>query len=226
MFMAVYQIAARRLLDAPIFGYIDFIEQMMVIFAFLGIAYCQRMGGHVRMELFISQFRGRSYWLLECFGVLVAWIVIGVLIKSSFEHFLRAWELGDSTINVELPIWPAKLLIPLAFTILWLRLAIQIAGYFRMFMEPDRRPVAITTIKRVEEVADREIREALGQEVQAGSEEADDATRCTIGPGSLRRWPDRGRRHARSGACRRPCFYRRGAGRAIRSDRLARLGSW
>ncbi|MBV41156.1 MAG: C4-dicarboxylate ABC transporter substrate-binding protein [Rhodospirillaceae bacterium] len=177
MFMAVYQIAARRLLDAPIFGYIDFIEQMMVIFAFLGIAYCQRMGGHVRMELFISQFRGRSYWLLECFGVLVAWIVIGVLIKSSFEHFLRAWELGDSTINVELPIWPAKLLIPLAFTILWLRLAIQIAGYFRMFMEPDRRPVAITTIKRVEEVADREIREALGQEVQAGSEEADDATR-------------------------------------------------
>ena len=177
MLMAVYQIAARRLLDAPIYGYIDIIEQMMVIFAFLGIAYCQREGGHVRMELILSRFRGRAYWLMECLGVVIAWVVIAILISTSFDHFLRAWELGDTSINIELPVWPAKLLIPLAFSLLWLRLSIQIVGYFRMFMDPDRRPVGITTLKRVEEEASREIREALGEQAQAGSQEADNADR-------------------------------------------------
>ncbi|GIT27686.1 MAG: hypothetical protein CM1200mP41_37300 [Gammaproteobacteria bacterium] len=30
------------------FGYIDWVEQVMVIFAFIGVAYCQREGGHAR----------------------------------------------------------------------------------------------------------------------------------------------------------------------------------
>ena len=49
MITATIQIISRKLLNMPIPGYIDFAEQSIAIFAFIGIAYCQRLGGHVRI---------------------------------------------------------------------------------------------------------------------------------------------------------------------------------
>ena len=57
MLFAVVQVVGRKAFNAPIFGYIDWVEQVMVIFAFLGVASCQREGGHVRMHLLVRNFR-------------------------------------------------------------------------------------------------------------------------------------------------------------------------
>ena len=59
----------------------------------------------------------------------IALFVIAVLIWYGFDHFLRAYRLGDSTIDAELPVWPSKLLVPVSFALLWLRLLVQLAGY-------------------------------------------------------------------------------------------------
>jgi TRAP-type mannitol/chloroaromatic compound transport system permease small subunit len=166
MFFAVYQVLGRKVFNAPIFGYIDWVEQIMILFAFLGAAYCQRLGGHVRMELFITNFRGRLLWLVEVFGVVVGLAIISVLIPTSIDHFARAWDLGDSTINAELPIWPAKLLIPVAFTALWIRLVLQLIGYFRLLINPRLMPSAVPLIASVEEEAAKEIQDALGGEAK------------------------------------------------------------
>ena len=115
MLLAVIQVVGRKVFNAPIFGYIDWVEQIMVLFAFIGVAYCQREGGHVRMELVITNFRHRLLWLVEVIGIVIGLFIIGILIFTSFDHFLRAYEIGDSTINAELPVWPAKLVIPIAF---------------------------------------------------------------------------------------------------------------
>ncbi|MDP6342201.1 MAG: TRAP transporter small permease, partial [Alphaproteobacteria bacterium] len=108
MFLAVYQIIGRTVFNLPVFGYIDIIEQFMVIFAFAGVAFCMREGGHIRMELIIGRLgRGRVYWLVEALAIVIGMIVIGILVPVSYDHFLRAFELGDSTINVGLVVWPA-----------------------------------------------------------------------------------------------------------------------
>ena len=65
MLFGVVQIVLRSIFNAPIWGYIDVVEQLMALFAFLAVAYCQRLGGHVRMDLIISRFRGRLYWIVE-----------------------------------------------------------------------------------------------------------------------------------------------------------------
>ena len=59
MITATVQIISRKVLNMPIPGYIDFAEQSIAIFAFIAIAYCQRLGGHVRMEIFLSALNGR-----------------------------------------------------------------------------------------------------------------------------------------------------------------------
>ena len=162
MFLAVYEIIGLTIFNLPVFGYIDIIEQFMVIFAFAGVAFCMREGGHIRMELIIGKLgRGRVYWSIEALAIIVGMIVIGVLVPVSYDHFLRAWDLGDSTINIGLVVWPAKLLIPVSFAILFIRMLAQLWGYLRMVIDPSLEPVAVPLIQKVEEEAAREISEAL-----------------------------------------------------------------
>ncbi|MCR9213273.1 MAG: TRAP transporter small permease [Proteobacteria bacterium] len=164
MLLGVAQVFGRKLLNMPIPGYIDFIEQSMVIFAFFGIAYCQRLGGHVRMDLFMAKLSGRTLYFFEALATLIGLAVLTVLIETSWLHFLRAYELGDSTIDVELPIWPAKLIIPLAFCVLWVRFALQLIGFTRLLANPNAPIIAVPVIEDVTEQARHEIEDALGEE--------------------------------------------------------------
>jgi TRAP-type mannitol/chloroaromatic compound transport system permease small subunit len=167
MLLGVSQVLGRKFLNMPIPGYIDYIEQSMVVFAFFGLSYCQRLGGHVRMDLIMGKFSGRTLYFFEALATLVGLLVITVLIQKSWLHFLRAWEYGDSTMDIELPIWPAKLVIPVTFMVLWVRFAIQSVGFTRLFLYPTASIIAVPVIEDVEEQARSEIADALGEEAAA-----------------------------------------------------------
>ena len=147
MLLGVAQIVLRVAFDSPIFGYIDIVEVSMVGFGVLSIAFVQRVGGHVRMELLVSRLRGRALWLAEAAGVLVAALIVAVLIPYSYRHFERAYLFGDSTIDIELATWPAKLVVPVALGLLLLRLVAQLVGYLRLTMHPRLEPVAVPISK-------------------------------------------------------------------------------
>lgn len=161
MLLGVWQVVGRSVFNMPVRGYIDLVELSMATFAFLGIAYCQRLGGHVRMEMLLKPMRGRLLWSAEIFGTLVALVVIAVLVWYGWGHFLRAYQLGDTTIDVDLPVWPSKLAVPVAFALLWLRLLVQLLGYLRLAIDPRRSPVAVTTVLSVEQQAAHEIEESI-----------------------------------------------------------------
>jgi len=161
MFVGVAQILGRTAFDFVIYGYIDWIEQASSLFAFLGIAYAQRLGGHIGMDLTMN-WSAASRWKIELFGVIVAFIIVTILIYASFTNFLRAFEIGDSTMDIRLPTWPAKMMIPLALSVLWLRLILQTAGYLRMIAYPNATPVAVPKLVTIETQVEDEISEALG----------------------------------------------------------------
>lgn len=164
MMLGVTQIVMRSVFNSPISGYIDLVELSMASMAFLGAAYCQRLGAHIRMELFVGQLRGRALWAVEAFATLVALFIIGMLIYHSWGHFTRALELGDTTMDAEYPVWPSKLLVPVAFGIWFVRLLLQLAGSIRMFIDPTLVPEAVVIMKDVAEHAQDEIHEALGDD--------------------------------------------------------------
>ena len=91
-----------------------------------------------------------------------------LLIWGSWAHFQRSFDWGsplwsrDSTIDIGLPIWPAKLLVPLAFSILALRLVLQLWAYGRAIRTGGDRPVAVPLIEDAAQQAMREA-ETLGQ---------------------------------------------------------------
>ncbi len=164
MCLGVAQIVLRTVFNSPLAGYIDLVELSMASMAFLGAAYCQRMGAHIRMDLLIGRLKGRSLWIVESLGLIVALIIIGVLIQNGWGHFLRSYTLGDTTIDAEYPVWPSKLLVPIAFGLWWIRLAIQLLGSLRMAVDPSKAPVGVVLMKDVAHQAQDEITEIMGEE--------------------------------------------------------------
>ena len=164
MVLGVAQIVMRTFFNSPINGYIDLVELSMASMAFLGASYCQRLGAHIRMELFVGRVSGRPYWATEIFGTLVAMTIIGVLIWYSTGHFWRSYTLGDSTIDAEFAVWPSKLLVPIAFSIWFIRLSFQLWGSVRLFINPAGERIAVVTIKEVAEQAQDEITDIMGDD--------------------------------------------------------------
>jgi len=160
MMIGVVQIVGRQVFNYPIYGYIDMVEMSIAVFAFLAISYCERQNGHVRMELFVGKLSGRPLWVAEAAGQVLGLAVIGVLIIFGWDHAMRAYQFGDSTIDAQLPWWPSKMLIPFAFSVLWLRLLLNLIGYVRMIRRPDATPVAVPLIADLRHLAEEEAVEA------------------------------------------------------------------
>lgn len=156
VFLATANVLGRWLFDMPISGYIDWVEQAMAFMAFLGIAYTKRVGGHIRMDIVVSHLKGRSLWLLELFSSVIMLLVTLVLVYGSYLHFLRAYTLGDSSLDIDLPTWPSKLVVTVALTVLALRIMLQIWGYFRGIIENNDQPVAVPLIESAADVAAKE----------------------------------------------------------------------
>ena len=156
--------------NAPLPGYVDWIEQIMPLVAFMGISYVQREGGHIRMDILIGQLKGRAIWLAEMISVLMILLLIAALIYGSWTHFLRRPEFqramvesGDSSIDIGIPIWPTKLLVPVAFSVLALRLVLQIVSYGRAFVLNTPAPVGVPIIQTAAEQAAAEAEQLDGQ---------------------------------------------------------------
>jgi len=160
--LAVVSVAGRNFFSQPIPGYIDWIEQFMPLIAFMGIAYTQRDGGHIRMDMLVNQLKGRVLWFVEALTTVIILLLVVLLIWGSWSHFERSFDFSapmwsrDSTIDIGLPLWPAKLLAPVALTVLSIRLLLQIWGFTRAFILNQTTPVAVPLTEDIETQARKE----------------------------------------------------------------------
>ncbi|MDK3019684.1 TRAP transporter small permease subunit [Pseudodonghicola flavimaris] len=169
MVLAVISVGGRNLINMPLPGYVDWIEQAMPLIAFMGISYVQRDGGHIRMDIVIGQLRGRALWAAELLSVLMILLLMMLLVWGSWAHFDRSFDWNapmwsrDSSIDIGLPIWPAKLLAPVAFSVLCVRLLLQAWGYGRALILGLSNPVAVPLIQDVAAQAAAEAEQLDGQ---------------------------------------------------------------
>lgn len=126
MITAVFQVVARYAFNAPIPGYIDYVEQASAILAFLAVGYAEHVGAHIRMEVLPQQLSGRARRIVESFGLVIGILLFSALVYATWFNFLRAWQLGDTSMDIQLPVWPSKLIVPVAFAFLLLRMLISL----------------------------------------------------------------------------------------------------
>ncbi|HKL46118.1 MAG TPA: TRAP transporter small permease [Roseovarius sp.] len=170
MVLAVFSVGGRNFFNQPLPGYVDWIEQIMPLIAFMGVAYTQRDGGHIRMDIFVGLFQGRALWLIELITTLAVLVLMLLLVWGSWAHFERSFDWNapmwsrDSTIDIALPIWPAKILAPIAFGVLSLRLMLQVWGFGRALVSGVERPVAVPLIEDAAAQAAREAAQLSGHD--------------------------------------------------------------
>jgi len=162
MILAVISVGGRNFFNHPVPGYVDWIEQAMPLIAITGIAYVQRLGGHIRMDIVVGSLHGRALWVAEFITTFFILLLMILLVWGSWSHFLRSFDFAapmwsrDSTIDIALPIWPAKLIVPVAFSVMSVRLVLQLWGYVRAIATNAERPVAVPLIDDAATQAARE----------------------------------------------------------------------
>ena len=156
VFLAVTNILGRWLFSAPVDGYIDWVVSSMPFIAFLGLSYTQREGGHIRMDIVVGSLRKRVLWFTEFLTVLIMLFMTAMLGIGSYNHFLRAYKIGDTSFDIDLLVWPTKLVIVFMFAVLFCRLLLQLWGYFRALVEGGDKPVAVPLVEDAATAAARE----------------------------------------------------------------------
>lgn len=171
MVLAVFSVSGRNAFNQPLPGYVDWIEQAMPLIAFMGISFTQREGGHIRMDMLVGALRGRMLYVAEFVTTFAVLVLMVLLVWGTWAHFQRSFDFAspmwsrDSSMDIALPIWPAKLLAPVAFFVLCVRLVLQLWGYVRAFVEDTNRPIAVPLI------ADAATQAALEAEHVSGLDE-------------------------------------------------------
>lgn len=168
MFLAAYSVGRRKFLGMPVQGYVDIIEVLMPLIAIMGVSYVQRDGSHIRMDMLVGALRGRVLWLFELVTVLLMLVLMVALTWGAWEHFERSFDCArplcskDSTTDIYLPWWPAKLVVPIAFAVLVLRLILQAWGYARALVLGLETPPAVPLSLTVEQQAMAEAKSLEG----------------------------------------------------------------
>lgn len=162
MILAVFSVSGRNFFNSPLPGYVDWIEQAMPLIAFMGVSYVQREGGHIRMDMIVGLLRGRTLWIVEFITTFFILILMLLLVWGSWAHFQRSfgfdmpmWS-NDSSMDIALPLWPAKLIVPLAFGVLSLRLILQLVCYGGAIRTNNPSPIGVPFIETAAEQAARE----------------------------------------------------------------------
>lgn len=182
MFLAAYSVAGRQfdktflapfldkigLMDGPLLGYVDYIEALMPLIAIMGVSYVQREGGHIRMDILIGQLKGRVLWFVELLSILLILFLMLALLWGAWSHFDRSFDCArplcsrDSSIDIGMPIWPSKLVVPIAFAVLCLRLVLQAATYSRALWLGLERPAGVPLIQSAADQAKAEAEQLEG----------------------------------------------------------------
>ena len=132
MFLTTTDVVGRYVFNAPIVGAYEVSQIMLVAIVYLGLAYVQRMKGHVKVDAFTSWAPQRVQWALDAFGYLVAALVVALM---TWRSGVEAWQALVTQDHIQglfrIPFWPGKSLLPLGAGLLCIRLIADVVDSSR-----------------------------------------------------------------------------------------------
>jgi TRAP-type C4-dicarboxylate transport system permease small subunit len=129
MFTISIEVIFRLLAGRSISGLIEINETMMaVIFAF-GLALAQKQKEHVNVELVIAVLGIKARRVLSILSTLCALVFISWLMVATLEEGIKSFTIREFRFGLlSVPIWPAKLAIPLGIAALIFEMITDLFG--------------------------------------------------------------------------------------------------
>lgn len=115
MGLGVFDVVMRYLFDKPSLWIWETLQFGMVILACVSGGYALLHGYFVKVDILYARFSPRARAILDVFTFLFTLLFCIVLIWKGIEFFSMSWSIREVTASaVALPVYPLKVLVPLA----------------------------------------------------------------------------------------------------------------
>lgn len=106
MAFIVINVFMRFVLDAPVLGAYEIVEQMMFVGVFCSFAYAQQQGSHIRVTMLLLHVPKRVAMAICCFTSLCGVAILGVLTHAAVKQFTLAAEHAYTSAMLKFPLSP------------------------------------------------------------------------------------------------------------------------
>ena len=127
MFLTTCDVIGRFFFKMPIPGTYELSEFILVPLVFLGLAYVQQIGGHVRVTLLVSRLSPRLQGALATFGALVSLTIAFLITWQGWLGWRYQFNIGTVTDILKIPVYPFWLLVFVVGLLLSLEVLIELA---------------------------------------------------------------------------------------------------
>jgi len=137
MVLTTSDVVKRYIFADPIKGAYEISESLFLTAVFLGLAYTQLFHEHVNTDLFVRHLSKRANLILQTIMLLLSLTIYILFSWKGMEAFLTSLVEGEYRWGlIRIPLWPAKLMIPIGLSALCLRfigeIVINIRDLLRM----------------------------------------------------------------------------------------------
>ena len=135
MILTTVDVIGRYIIGSPLKGNVEISEILFLSAVYLGLSYTHLFREHVGVDLLISHFSKRTRLFLETTMLLLALFTYGLLAWRGAGAFWASIETGEYRWGlISIPLWPARLMIPLGVSALCLKFIAEIVRNIRKFL--------------------------------------------------------------------------------------------
>jgi len=125
-----------RYFGRGVVGIVEFAgDYLMVAVVFLPLAYGMTKEGHITVDFLVSRFNKRLRLAMESLGLLFSFLAYTLVFWYGAGGALYAWRSGDTMVNVGMPMWPGKALVPLGALALCLQILRSLCGNLVLLLD-------------------------------------------------------------------------------------------
>ena len=131
MVLTVGEVICRYAFDYPIPGHHEMVELCVPALAFLGIAYLQRQGGHINIDVLLDNLNEKLRYLIECFFLLLGFSIFVLILIATFKNSMQAYSMEEATETLQIPMWPFRISITVGSLALCFRFIVSFSEKIR-----------------------------------------------------------------------------------------------
>ena len=132
MILITCDVIARFTFNHPIHGVTEITEFMMVGMFYFTLAHTQAVKHNIKVEVIITHLSPKAKRRAEFITYFLGLLLFALITWQGVRSAADAWAIGEITFGlVELPLFPAKVLVPIGSFILCLRFMVDIIESLR-----------------------------------------------------------------------------------------------
>lgn len=132
MLLVVSNTLTRKFLNAPIPGAFEFTQSLLTLAIFLSLAYTQRTGGHISVDVITRHLTGGARRLTRMFGHLLGVACFAWATYANWGFAMQSLDMNEQEWGeITYPLWPVKLMICFGLAILTLQFVVELIREIR-----------------------------------------------------------------------------------------------